>query len=101
MTPANILITVCLALAPLFVGLLIGRTLGLLYEWKNDWIGMRRHAFFYNFYLESEQVQRRMAFILLFWAILGGVAGGFLAGSYLESVFMWWIKFMVNVGLHF
>jgi hypothetical protein len=96
MNPSQIVIVVCLALAPALLGGFVGIVLGRLYELKNNFVcGLPR--WFSRFGLECWEVEQRQHKILVFWSGVGCVVGGFLAGSYWQYNTCWWSVWMIQL----
>lgn len=103
MSPAEILITCCLGAAPALLGILLGIFLSRSYKRAQEWYTQKWESVpqdslrekFWSFLSEDEEtIDRRSRIILVFWPFVFALAGGFLAGSYMQFVFGWWSKFM-------
>lgn len=89
MTPIDIIIAVCLGVAPGLAGITIGLLLVVAYDkavdrWNSFVIRWDYDERFLKI-VNIDQVQTRQTIIFCFWTVVGLALGGFAAGCYVES----------------
>lgn len=84
MNALEIIVTVCLGVAPLLVGLFIGALLSVCYEKVRHIRAGRPFVSWFHQDYDYEEIENRQKAIFGFWSIVGATVGGFASGAFTQ-----------------